>query len=312
MTTPPPFFVIGFQRSGTTLLRVMLDSHPDVAVPLDTTGLWFRYEDQAARYGDLAQPAARRALIADLLREERIALWGVDLHPDDVLRECPRPDYPGVVEAFYRAYARRKGKARWGDKDPGNIVRIPALNRWFPGCRIVHVIRDGRGACLSHLSQAFGFDDLLACAESWREQVWWARRMGELLGPARYLEVRYEGLVAEPARELERVADFLGLPYSDAMLRYPDRIAEAVPAEKRHIWPRIGEPPDKENATRWKGRMSRAVQVCFEKRAGELLAELGYETTPRPWRGEYATELRFLAAGAIRAARARLRRSRRT
>lgn len=301
-----PFFVTGFQRSGTTLLRVMLDSHPDIAVPLDVTGLWWRYESELPRFGDLAREEARRALVTALLAEERIRLWGVPLTADDVLARWSRPGYPGAIAAFYEACAAHHGKRRWGDKDPGNMTRIDVLNRWFPDCRVLHIIRDGRGACLSLVRQSFGSDDLLHCAEQWREEVTWVRRMGGLLGPARYHELRYETLVAEPEAALRGVCRFLGVEYSEQMLRYPEQLDRSVPKEKRHIWPLIGERPRADNAERWREGMPEPVRVCFEKRAGALLAELGYPTSPRPWRGQYGTELRFLAARAARALRQRL------
>lgn len=304
--TEQPFFVIGFQRSGTTLLRVMLDSHPDIAVPLDVTGLWWRFEKELGRFGDLATEPARRGVIAALLEEPRIRLWETPLGVDEVLARWRRPGYPGVIEAFYEAYAAHHGKRLWGDKDPGNTTRIDVLDRWFPGCRVIHLVRDGRGACLSHLEQRFGHDDLLACAEAWREEVSWVRRMGGLLGPARYLELKYETLVAAPSDTLRRVSEFLGVEFSERMLSYPDQLDRSIPAEKRHIWPLIGEAPRADNADRWKREMTRAQQICFEKRAGLALMDFGYETSPPPWRGAYATELRFLLARLGRALRARL------
>lgn len=314
----PPFFIVGFQRSGTTLLRVMLDSHPDVAVPLDVTGLWARYEDRLDAYGDLRREDDLRRLIRDLLDEERIRLWEGGFGEEDVLAEL-RGDgrgaeeggggeagvtYSAVIEAFYRAYAHRRGKSRWGDKDPGNTTRLDRLQRWFPKGRIVHIVRDGRDACLSHLRQTFGFDDLLTCAEGWREQVWWVRKIGAILGPERYHELRYEDLVREPEAELRRICGFLDLEWTPEMLSYHRRTEEAIPASKRHIWPMIGRPPQADQVARWKERMSEATRTCFEKRAGEVLRESGYETLPDP-SGAYGEELRHLLARAWRGIRRR-------
>lgn len=300
-----PFFVVGFQRSGTTLLRMMLDNHPGVAIPLDVTGLWARYQEQLDRY-TLDDQASVRKLIADLLAEERIRLWPLPLSVDEIAAHRHRSGFPGIIDAFYRAYASRRGKSRWGDKDPGNILRISQVNRWFPNSQIVHLVRDGRGACLSHLAQAFGYDDLLECAAAWREQVWWVRRIGEILGPTRYHELKYESLITAPESELKRLCHFLGLDFAPEMLDYHTKVDQSIPPEKRHIWPLIGEPPRKENADKWKGQLSAGTRICFEKRAGTLLQELGYETGPQPWRGAYTTELRHLLAGAVRAIRARI------
>ena len=306
--TAEPFFVIGFQRSGTTLLRVMLDNHPDVAIPLDVTGLWSHYLTKLDRY-QLETTEGARTIITDLLAEERITLWQVPLTVDEVLSHRAAAGYPGIIDAFYRSYAARRGKTRWGDKDPGNILRLHEIDRWFPASQIVHIVRDGRGACLSHLSQDFGFDDVLTCADAWREQVWWVRRIGEILGGARYHELQYESLLAAPDVELRRLCHFLQLPFAAEMLEYHTHIDRSIPAEKRHIWPLIGEPPRKDNADKWRERMSPGLQVCFEKRAGALLEELGYQTSPRPWRGAYGTELKHMLSSAFRAVKARARRA---
>ncbi|HXE56835.1 MAG TPA: sulfotransferase [Gemmatimonadales bacterium] len=302
----PPFFIVGFQRSGTTLLRMMLDSHPDVAVPLDTVGMWARYAERIAEYGDLGDESNLRRLVADLLAEERIRLWQTALSPDDVLARRSGDSLPGVMEGFYRAYAAAHGKRLWGDKDPGNMTRLHLLDRWFPGCRFVHIIRDGRDACLSQLEQDFGFDDPLACAECWREQVWWVRRIGQILGPARYHELRYEDLVAEPEARLRALCRFLGIEFAPGMLEYHARVDRSIPASKRHIWKLIDQPPRADNAERWRSRMPRGMRVAFEKRAGAVLRELGYDTLPGRPSGAYLAELGNLIGRGWRAVRRRI------
>jgi len=285
-----PFFVVGFQRSGTTLLRLMLDNHPDVAVPLDTTGLWSRLEGQLSQYGDLDSPDGAARMVRDLLTEERIRLWEVPFTVEEVLAARRWPGYPGIVDACYLAYARRKGKQVWGDKDPGNMLRIPTLLRWFPNGRFVHIIRDGRDACLSQLRQDFGFNDCLPCAEAWREQVWWVRSLGEVLGPTRYFELRYEDLTKDPESWLRRICEFLDLSYSSAMLDYHQRVGDSIPESKRHLWPMLAEPPKAENSYRWKAEMSQSLRIAFEKRAGKVLRDLQYETLPNSPRGGYIAE----------------------
>lgn len=301
----PPFFIVGFQRSGTTLLRVMLDSHPDVAIPLDVVGLWSRYEPRLPEYGDLADDGNLRRLVRDLLDEERIRLWESDLDEDAILECLNGRRYPDVIAAFYRAYAASRGKRRWGDKDPGNMRRLDRVLEWFPSARIVHIVRDGRDACLSHTRQSFGFDDVLPCADAWREQVWWVRRIGRILGAGRYHELRYEDLVREPESELRKACVFLGLEFRDEMLRYHEHIDRSVPESKRHIWPLIDRPVQPSAAGRWRREMSPSLRVCFEKRAGEALAEFGYEVLSERASGAYLQELRQLSRSAWRSLRRR-------
>lgn len=285
-----PLFIVGFQRSGTTLLRLMLDNHPEMAVPLDTVGLWARYEQRLGEYGSLDTEADTRRLVSDLLAEERIRLWETPFTVDAVLGHRHRSGFPGIVEAFHLAYAAARGKHAWGDKDPGNMERIDQLNRWFPDCRVIHIIRDGRDACLSQTRQDFGFDDLFECALAWREQVEWVRRIGSILGSARYAEVRYEDLVTAAEVELRRLCDFLQLPWSPSMLEYHRDVKRSVPDSKRHIWPLLDKPPQKDNIDRWRRDLSPGRRIGFEKRAGSMLRAMGYETLSAP-QGGYLAEL---------------------
>jgi hypothetical protein len=291
----PPVFIIGFQRSGTTLLRLMLDNHPDLAIPLDTTGLWSRTETRLGSYGDLSQPAARERLVTDLLQEERIRLWEVPLSAEEVLTRWTTSDFSGLIAAFYQSYAAHRGKRAWGDKDPGNMLRMAQISRWFPRSLFLHIIRDGRDACLSQLRQDFGYDDVLPCASAWREQIWWVREIGAVLGPSRYFELRYEDLVNAPETHLRAICRFLGLDYSDQMLQYHQNVEQSVPDSKRHLWPMLTDQPRADNTEQWKKKMTAGQRICFEKRAGSVLHALGYPTLPGPPAGGYFEELRSLA-----------------
>lgn len=305
-----PFFIVGFQRSGTTLLRMMLNAHPRVAIPLDTVGLWASYENKLPGYGDLSDEENRRRLVTDLIREDRIQLWETPMNPVAILDQWKGREFPQLIGVFYQMYAAAKGKSLWGDKDPGNMLRIPRLAAWFPASRFVHIIRDGRDACLSQLEQDFGFNDLLPCAEAWREQVWWVRNIGSILGPERYFELRYEDLVTSPEPLLRKVAAFLGLDYSDRMLRYYEEVDDSVPASKRHLWPLLREPPQTKHVGNWKRLMSSGQQLCFEKRARDVLRDLDYDTLAGEPSGAYFEELKSIARRIREAVKGRLRASR--
>ena len=303
----PPFFIVGFQRSGTTLLRLMVDSHPRVSVPLDVVGLWARYATRLdAEFGGLATDDDLRRLVEALLSEERIRLWDVELPARRIVSSVAERSFPAVIDAFNAAYAAAKGKGRWGGKDPGDMRRIHLLDEWFPEARFVHILRDGRDACLSLVAQEFGPDDLLACADAWREEVWWVRRIGRLLGPERYHELRYEDLVTDPESVLRPLCDFLALEFDPAMLAYHRRVGDAVPDEKRHIWPLIDSPPQADNVERWRMRLSPGMRVCFEKRAGDVLAECGYDVLEGRPSGAYATEAAVMLRRTLGALRRRL------
>jgi hypothetical protein len=95
------------------------------------------------------------------------------------------------------------------------------------------------------------------------------------------------------------------------MLKYHERVSHSIPSSKLYIWPKIVMPPQADNVDRWKDRMSRGLQVCFEKRAGSILKELGYEVSSAPWSGGYYQEIRSIVRRSWWAIRRKLKISRR-
>jgi hypothetical protein len=139
-----PVVVLGVSRSGTTLLKEMLDRHSALAIPTESyfvPQLW-------ARHGPRPQ---REAFLADVARLARIAEWGVT--PRMVAERLPaKPTFAAAVAAIYRAYADARGKPRFGDKTPAYMQRLDLLEVAFPGALYVHLVRDGRDAALSLLA----------------------------------------------------------------------------------------------------------------------------------------------------------------
>jgi Sulfotransferase family len=277
----PPLFMFGFDRSGTTLLSMMVGSHPLLAVPFSTTGLWFRYEAMLPDYNHLESAADVERLVDDLLREERIRLWDAELSREALLESLPAGSYGAVVRRFHSVYASSKGKRYWANIDIATIDHMDLVNQWFPDSRFIHLVRDGRDVALSHETYPYGASNTLECALEWRRRVETNIKMGAILGPSRYRVFRYEDLVLDTEATLEALCRFIGLPFSPEMLDYERGVKEKVPDEKRWLWPALDQKPVKTNAYRWKSKMSRAKRIVFEANAGATLNRLGYETFER-------------------------------
>jgi hypothetical protein len=273
---PPFLFVVGCGRSGTTVLRTILDSHPDLAMAHEGRFIAPLIR-RRARY-ERADGFAVDVLAADLLAD-RAVRTNLHLDADDV-RAALGPPAPSscadAVRRIFAYYAAREGKARYGDKMPGYVVRMPALAELLPEARFVHIIRDGRDVALSSMAIETNRDGVVAHALSWKRRVEAGRTAGRRLGPARYHDVRYEDLIEDPAAHVSALCRFAGLSYEPAMLRFFER-ADAVPAKvranPRHA--RLREPLS--TGTRsWRTHMGAADVQRFEVVAGELLTELGY------------------------------------
>jgi hypothetical protein len=175
----PPLLILGVRRSGTTLLRVMLDRHSQLAVP-----------DETYFVPQLADRHLRRVEAEDFLEDvRRVVDWDLPL---DKLRARLRDGMPvgEAIGAVYAVYAEEQGKPRWGDKTPMYMQNLRLLERLFPDARYVHLIRDGRDAALSFLSMPRGImtetwmqpRSTADFACQWRTEVAAARRLGARAG----------------------------------------------------------------------------------------------------------------------------------
>jgi hypothetical protein len=292
---PPAPFVVGLGRSGTTLLRLMLDAHPALTIPPETHFL----PPLIQASGTLRFDADRAAKLMVEGRHRRWSDFGLD--SDELvrrLREIEPFNTPDAVRAFYRLYAEKQGKPRWGDKTPDYVRKMRKLELTLPEARFIHLIRDGRDAGLSHNARIArrGVRDPLPPADLARRWVVRVRKARELAAHlSGYLELRYEDLVTDAEPALRTACDLIALDYDPAMLDYHrharerlQEMAGELPAVAGRPAREAGErlaahamatkPPSQERIARWKQEMNREDLVEFEAVAGDLLAELGYET----------------------------------
>jgi hypothetical protein len=285
MKHQPVPFVVGLGRSGTTLLRLMLDAHPQMAVPPETGFI--------PRVAGLEGERLRNRFFRVMTRQPAWPDYGI---PAEVFREALRKieDFTVAegVRCFYETYAARRGKVRYGDKTPPYRTHMPLIDSLLPEARFVHLIRDGRDVALSRRGLWFeGGESIAEIARVWLEEVESARSGGRSV--RHYLEVRYEDLVVAPESELRRICDFVELHFESAMLRYH----EGAAARLSEIGDRVARdgtvrstreqrlatlessmrPPDAGLAGRWKQDMAEEDRAEFVRVAGELLRELGYE-----------------------------------
>ncbi len=272
-----PVFMFGFERSGTTLLSMMIGAHREIAVPLSPTGLWYRYDRRLPEYGGLVNAGSVDRLLKDLLLEERIKLWDVDFTESELLPLIEKSSYASVVAAFHQAYAQKKGKSHWASNDISTLYSMDRANAWFPHAKFLHIVRDGRDVALSHETYKYGLSTTTEVADHWVHDLHTNIKMGAMIGPVRYKVVRYEDLVLEPENTLQAICTFIGIEYCDDMLKYPKMVEEKVPEDRRFLWPTLNQPPNRSNAYRWKTMMHTNKRIAFEWRANALLRQLGYE-----------------------------------
>lgn len=286
---PPLPVVVGCPRSGTSLLAVMLDSHPDLAVPPETAFIGL----VAGLHGT---PETVRQGFFDIVTADRITVsnwsdFGLD---KDALRRRLELIEPFTVSAglraFYAMYAKGEGKPRCGEKTPGYVFLLPEIAALLPEAHFIHVIRDPGDTALSWRKTWFApSQDLRVLGEHWRKHVEAGRRAATLV--RRYLEIRFEDLVRRPEETLKRVCAFAALPWHPAMLDYRARGAARLERlqgrqhargpmiereQRTRIHANLTRAPDAERLGVWRREMSADERRALEDAAGPLARELGY------------------------------------
>ncbi len=282
---PPAPFVVGVGRSGTTLLRLMLDSHPQLAIPAETHFVpeLLERESECRVPDELVDAIVAARTWDDFgLDAERLRAAAAGAHgAADVLR------------AFYGLCAEVRNKPRWGDKTPGYVKRMRTIGAALGEARFIHLIRDGRDVALSRRTRGMGAEKPIAdVADLWRRRIDNARRQAKRLR-GRYLELRFEDLITDPEPQVRRVCELIELDFDPAILAHhesaEERISELgdLAAEGARQGRDAGErqashalapkPPSAARIEVWRTEMDAGERSEFEAVAGGLLAELGYD-----------------------------------
>jgi hypothetical protein len=280
---PNPYvFITGSPRSGTTLLRRVVDAHSRVAVAPETHWIPGFYKD---RVGLTPEGEVTEELLGRLAAHPKFGHLGMTpgrlrglLVPGEQL------SYADLVGRIFDAYAGDRGKPLAGDKTPNYVRQIHVLHALWPPAKFVHLIRDGRDVCLSllgwtrkaarmaELFPTWAEDPVTTAALCWERDVRQGSEKGSPLGPGLYCEVRYEELVRRPAEEAARLCAFLGVAYEEGMLEFHHgrtRPEPGLSAKEAFL-------PITPGLRDWRTQMPRGDLERFEAAAGPLLDELGY------------------------------------
>lgn len=247
--TREPFFLVGSERSGTTLLRLMLAHHRDIECAPEFE---FLVEAMPSGQGwpDLGQ-------YYEWLSTNRIFLP----HQLEIDRKL---DYPGLMRSFVSQYGRRSRKPIHGATCHKHFDR---LLRIWPEARFVHLLRDGRDVARSCIGMGWA-GNVWHGAGRWIEAEALWDGLQTRIDPARRMELGYEELIRNPERELARVCAFLGTDFDAGMLDYSKDSSY--------------ERPDPKLIGQWKKKLSPDELALLEARIGPLLRRKGYEDSGVP------------------------------
>jgi hypothetical protein len=270
--TQRPIFVVGFPRSGTTLIHSLIGAHPRIAAPPEMH-YFVRIVRHWRYWGDLSDDANLRRVIDAAVNTPKFVNCGFDA--DRIFaRAKPTPrSYGDIFDAIMHDFATNEGKQRWCEKTPLQSARF--IWQELPEAQVVHVVRDPRESLASGLELTGGHDPS-GNARLWRNFTTGNIRGGAERGSRYYLRIRYEDLARDPQAVMGVVFAFLGEEFDGTAVTDIDRRRAALPPVVVPWQAKILEPIKAPEEGAYRSRMNWHQRARIAAIVGDMLPSLGY------------------------------------
>ena len=268
-----PIFIVGVQRSGTTLLRLILNAHSEIAIPEEA-----RFLTPILKKGSFSKIYSGnelRNVIKYLKNNSQFALWNFDANA--FYAELDRRDSISVrdlISLMFSAYSQNEGKSTWGDKSLffGSINTLYDL---FPDARFIHIVRDGRDVFASWRKMDPSKKNPAVMAIDWVFKENSISAAFNNLPSANQLTIRYEDLLEQPQKMVAIVCEFLEIEYEDEMLDFYKSSQRYIGEHHSEL---IFNKIDSRNTKKWKTVLNRRDKAIFTHLSRSLLKQHNYET----------------------------------
>ena len=273
------FLMIGTQRSGSNLLRLMLNQIDELAAP-HPPHILQRFMPLLPCYGNLQDKAAFSQLVEDVCRlvELNPVAWeGVTLDRAEVSSRCREQSLVAIFFAVYDILAETWGAKQWCCKSLSNVFYLPEVDAYSKDSKFIYLHRDGRDVALSFQKAVVGEKHIYNIAQSWAKAQRLAIQMRDRMGADRFYSISYEGLVEDPETNLQGLCGFLGVEYSPQMLDFHQSREASSAAGSSSLWGNVTQPIMKQNTKKFLSKATDEEITIFELVAGDVLDALGYE-----------------------------------
>ena len=268
-----PVFIIGVQRSGTTLLRLILNAHSEIAIPEEARFLSpiLKKDNINKKY----KGNELRNLVRYLKSNSQFALWNFDT--TDFFRKIEKANEISVKELvalMFTSYCKSEGKNIWGDKSLF-FGSIDILHELFPDARFIHIVRDGRDVFDSWRRMDPSKDNPAVMSLDWATKEKNIAKSFNRIPGNKQLTIKYEDLLEQPEEVVKSICEFLDINYEINML-------ECYKSSDRYIGKHhstlIFNKIDSQNTHKWRKTLSAREIAIFTALSRSLLNNYDYET----------------------------------
>jgi Sulfotransferase family len=282
-----PSLLLCSERSGSNLLRSLLDAHPDVFAP-NTMALGLLCADYDSRQGNY--PQTWNSLLLEVTRRINASTFytGVEVDAQEITQDVAENDTAGLYLYAYYQGMRDRGANRLVIKEHQAWRLAPFFLKNFPRSKIVVQVRDPRDHAVScrRLAKLYAayHGSLPRAARMWATDQYEALQLEERYGSRTVRIHRYEDLVLDPVKTLQGICEFLELEWKESMLDFHILQAEQMQQSERYLrnmWANLDCPVTSGSVGQWKEHLRPYELRAIIREVGPLLSMFGYEADCR-------------------------------
>lgn len=285
-------FMVGEQRSGSNLLRLILNESGNVAAP-HPPHILQRMMPLLPVYGELENESNFSQLIDDVCKlvELNPVPWEVkDLDRKEVRSRCHQNNLVAVYGAVMDIYAEHHQASAWMCKSMQNIRWADDLNQYFSQPKYVYLYRDPRDVALSFTKAVIGEKHPFFITQQWVELQELCLAQREILGEDQFFSLCYEDLTNKPHETVENLCEFLDIEFSESMLNFHESNEAVRSANSSQLWENLVKPINSANSQKYLTELCVADLRIIESVAGEVMDKLGYHRNLIPQNNELLFE----------------------
>ena len=270
--------MIGTQRSGSNLLRVMLDQSADIASPHPAHVLVTFYP-LLHLYGDLDHPGNYRRLVSDVvdyIKANPVPWFNVVLDKDELFSLSGVYNLIELNRLVYERVAQAAGARYWCCKSMANVHFADELEKGNPDLKYIYLYRDGRDVAASFKKAIVGEKHIYPIARQWTEDQDACLRLAQKVPANRFHALSYEQLITHPQVTISNLCNFLEIEYHAEMLNFHTSKEAAATAEAGAMWSNLQKPVMADNTGKFRNVLNETEIEIFELIAGDVMKKLGY------------------------------------
>ena len=271
-------FIMSSERSGSNLVREMLNAHPNISAP-PAAQLPRTLSAYRPYYGDLSVDANMKRMIVDAIaiNKSHPEKLEVSASVDEIFAALTERSVWGVISTLYSLNAKEQGKTAWASKDNYLFDFVYAIKNTLPDARFIYLFRDGRDYACSMRKVGTSSLHIYSIAKQWqREQQACLQAYYSFKDKGGAHLLRYEDLLTDAESTLRSLCAFLDEPFKEEMLNFHDCGSAKKLASQSAFWENLSKPVMKTNFAKFKKELTPADIALFESVAGRELTLLGY------------------------------------